>query len=102
MSVQHHTSEGHHPGPAKYVKIAAILCVITAIEVAVFYIPALAPVLTPVLLMLSAAKFAIVAMYYMHLKFDSRLYTGFFCAGLVIAGSIMIALLGLFGKFVGD
>lgn len=102
MSAQHHTSEGHHPGPAKYVKIAAILGAITAIEVAVFYIPSLAPVLTPVLLVLSAAKFTIVAMYYMHLKFDSRLYTGLFCAGLVVAGSIMLALLGLFGSFTGS
>ena len=40
------------------------------IEVAIFYIPSLAPVLSPVLLILSTLKFALVAMFYMHLKFD--------------------------------
>ena len=94
----HHHRESAHPGPWQYVKVATVLTVITAIEIAVFYIPALAPVLTPVLLLLSAAKFALVAMFYMHLKFDSRLYTGFFCAGLLVAGSIMLALLALFHK----
>jgi len=94
-------TEHEHPGNSEYVRIGVILAIITAIEVAIFYIPALTPVMLPLLLILSAAKFALVAMYYMHLKFDSRLYTWLFCGGMMIAGALLLAFLGLFGKIVG-
>ena len=71
------------------------MAIITAIEVAIFYIDALRPILIPVFLILSAVKFVIVAMFYMHLKFDSRLFTGAFIFGLLIAASITIALMAL-------
>ncbi len=86
-----------HPSPSKYLAIAAILAIITAIEVALFYIEAVLPVLVPVLLILSAAKFAMVAMFYMHLKFDEKLFSWFFVGGLVLASFVMVALLTLFG-----
>ena len=86
-----------HPSPSKYLTIAVILAAITGIEVALFYIEAVAPVLVPVLLMLSATKFAMVAMFYMHLKFDEKLFTWFFVGGLVLASFVMVALLTLFG-----
>jgi caa(3)-type oxidase subunit IV len=68
-------AEGHAPvhpqtGPRTYVVIAAFLLVLTVMEVAVFYIPALARVLVPMLIVLALAKFALVAMFYMHLRFD--------------------------------
>jgi len=45
---QPHGEEGHnHPGAKEYLGIAVILTVITAIEVAVFYVPSLKPVLVP-------------------------------------------------------
>ena len=37
-------------------------------EITVFYVHALRPVLVPVLIVLGAAKFALVAMFYMHLE----------------------------------
>ncbi|RMH13129.1 MAG: cytochrome C oxidase subunit IV [Gemmatimonadetes bacterium] len=76
--------------------IAIILTVITAVEVAVFYIPALHPVLPPVLLILSAAKFALVVMFFMHLKFDSKVFSGVFLAGLAIATFMVSALFLLY------
>lgn len=98
--------EGHavgpgHPSARTYVTIAAILAVITAVEVSVIYIAALGIVLVPILLVLSTTKFALVAMFYMHLKFDSRLFSAVFVSGLLIATSLIIAFIALFhGLFV--
>jgi cytochrome c oxidase subunit IV len=88
--------EQSHPSPKAYVVIALILAVITAIEVAVYYIPALLGVIVPILLVLSALKFTMVVGYFMHLKFDHKLYTGLFAGGLVIAATIVGALIILF------
>jgi cytochrome c oxidase subunit 4 len=97
---KHPQAQEHaHPGAREYLGIAAVLTVITAIEVAVFYIPALHPVLVPVLLVLSGLKFALVAMFYMHLKFDSRLFSWLFYVPMVIAALLIVALLRLFGHW---
>lgn len=88
--------EPAHPTATTYVKIAAILAVVTLGEVAVYYIEAFAALLVPIFLVLSATKFALVALFYMHLKFDSRLFSGFFVGGLFVAASIIIALMALF------
>ena len=88
-----------HPSPSKYLAIAAILAIITAIEVALFYIEAVLPVLVPVLLILSAAKFAMVAMFYMHLKFDHKLFSTLFLTGLFLAIGVTFALMALFRWF---
>jgi len=92
-----HTSEHAHPGAKKYIQIALVLTLITAVEVAVYYIHPLRPVLPPILLALSAVKFSLVVMFYMHLKFDDRLFTAMFLFGLVTAGFTAIAFLALFG-----
>lgn len=85
-----------HPGAKTYVLIAAILTIITAAEVAVFYVPALESVLAPILITLSAAKFALVVMFYMHLKVDSRIFTGVFLAPFSLAVAVVISLILLF------
>jgi len=89
-----------HPGASEYLRIAAILTVITAIEVAVFYIPAMQQFLVPVLLVLSAIKFVLVVMFYMHLKFDHPTFTWLFVLGLTIAGAIIVSLMLLFDAMV--
>ncbi len=91
-----HGHEQTHASVPTYLKIAVVLTVITAIEVMAYYMAALRPVLVPILLVLSATKFALVAMFYMHLKFDSRLFTGFFGSGLALAAAIVISLIALF------
>jgi cytochrome c oxidase subunit 4 len=85
--------ESAHPSNFAYVMIAVILAVITSIEVAVYYIHALRPLLLPILLVLSATKFAIVAGYYMHLKFDGKLFSYMFGGGLILAGTIVCAIM---------
>jgi cytochrome c oxidase subunit 4 len=95
-SASHDTASHGHPTAKKYVGIAIILTIITVIEVAVFYIPSMHPFLPPVLLTLSAVKFALVAMFYMHLKFDSRIYSWVFVVPMCFAAAIILALLALF------
>ncbi len=86
----------HHPGWQTYVVIGLILTIITAVEVAVFYIPAMHPVMVPVLLVLSATKFILVIMFYMHLKFDSKLFSTVFVGPLLLAVTAVISLIILF------
>jgi cytochrome c oxidase subunit 4 len=89
--------EHAHPTAGTYIRVAAILTVLTVIEVGVFYVPAFHPFLTPVLLVLSAIKFAIVVMFYMHLKMDSRFFTLVFGGPLLLASAVMLGLLFLYG-----
>lgn len=89
--------EEHHPGPGVYIGIGLILFVLTVIEVAVVYLDALAPVLLPILMVLMIIKFALVALFFMHLKYDNRLFATLFTAPLLIAVSLTLALLALFG-----
>ena len=90
------TTEAHHPGPAQYAVIAAILTVITIMEVIVFYIEAMRPLLIPVLGVMSAVKFTLVVMFYMHLKFDHVAFTRMLLVGLLLAFAVVMALLALF------
>ena len=62
---------------------------------AIYYIEQIAPLLAPILIVLSALKFALVAMFFMHLKFDNRLFTSLFVGGLILAGGLLISLLVL-------
>jgi cytochrome c oxidase subunit 4 len=89
-------AQHEHPTWRLYLTIGTVLTVITAAEIAVFYIPALRPVLVPILLVLSGTKFALVVMFYMHLRFDHRLFSGVFVAPLALAILVVIALVILF------
>ena len=90
------TGQVHHPGAATYPIIAAFLVILTAMEITVFYVHALRPVLVPVLIVLGAAKFALVAMFYMHLKYDGWLLTGVFIFPLMVATVLLVSLILLF------
>lgn len=97
--VHAHAHEDHtsgHPTWRTYVVVGFILTAITAIEVAIFYIESLAGVLVPSLLILSAVKFAIVVLFYMHLKFDSKIFGRVFFAPLLLAALVVIGMIMLF------
>ena len=87
-----------HPSGATYLKVALILTVITVAEVWAYYVPTLvaSPLFNPALIVMSAAKFAIVVLFYMHLKYDHRLFKALFTGPLMIAGATIVALLFLF------
>jgi cytochrome c oxidase subunit IV len=89
-------SEHGHPTAAKYIQMAVILGLITAFEVGVMYVHELKAVRPWILIALSAVKFALVAMFYMHLKFDHRLFGWFFVGGLALAASLILAFMTLF------
>lgn len=94
MSETAQTQAHHHPTPRQYVQIAALLAVLTGIEVGLYYTePTLGKLVTPALLILAAIKFGLVVGYYMHLKYEKRLLTGFFGAGFVLAGVIYAVVL---------
>lgn len=101
-----HAETHSHPSIGVYLKIGLTLFVLTALEVGAYEVvhrgqPAgfaqlLDPVVVPVLLVLSAFKFALVAMFYMHLKSDQRLLSGVFIFSLTIAAVVIVALIVLF------
>ncbi|PYP53328.1 MAG: cytochrome C oxidase subunit IV [Gemmatimonadetes bacterium] len=92
---EHSQNEHSHPTADVYLRVAAVLVILTVLEVGVFYVPVFHPVLVPVLLVLSGAKFTLVVMFYMHLKADSRVFTFLFGAPLLLAAVVMVALLFL-------
>ena len=118
MSQEHQVAEEHaedvhtgHPTPLTYFKVAITLSAITALEFGIFYVEWIGHAIIPILTLLSAAKFMLVAMYYMHLKYDKTAISMFgreipifslmFVAGLVLAAGVVFALMGLFAFFTG-
>lgn len=98
------TGVGHaHPTDRTYVGIALVLAVITGAEVVTFYVEeTIGALLVPVLLVMMIVKFVMVAGYFMHLRFDSNLFTRLFVSGVVLATLVYIAALSTFEFFSGD
>ena len=95
-------AKAHGPTTKDYWKIALYLAILTALEVLVVYMEPLKPVVVPILVILSLAKFVLVAMYFMHLRFDNPILSGFFGAGFVIAICIVLGILAQQGiSFIG-
>lgn len=95
----------HHPQPRQYVSIAIVLAVLTAAEVALFYleagVDAIGQNLTvPALLILSALKFYLVVAMFMHLRFEKRLLSRFFTSGAILAGALYLITLAALGAVV--
>ena len=97
MSEAEHTREQGHPTPLTYVKVALTLSFITAVEVGIFYIDMVPALFVACFFILSAIKFVMVALFYMHLRYDARLFSTFFFGGLLLAMAVVVAVLALFG-----
>jgi cytochrome c oxidase subunit IV len=101
---QHVATEEHeHPGEAVYIKVALILGVLTAIEVVLSYVKIgdSQLVTNGGLLLLAAVKFTMVAMYFMHLKFDNPVLRRLFVTGLLLAIAVYMAYLLTLHTFIG-
>ena len=87
--------EGGHASVGFYWMIGIILAVLTGLEVGAYYME-LGAIEVPLLLGLSIVKFVLVVMFFMHLKFDAKLFTGLFVAGLFLAVFMVSALMMLY------
>ena len=90
----------HHPTAGTYFKVGVFLTLITVAEVWAYYIPTLVAsrIFIPLLLIMSAVKFATVVAFYMHLKYDHKLFRSLFVGPFLIAATTLIGLMFLFGK----
>jgi cytochrome c oxidase subunit 4 len=88
-----------HPSAKEYIRIGVILAVLTALEVATYYVDVGSSLLVPTLLGLAVVKFALVVMWFMHLRFDSPTYARFFVMGLAGAATLYLVVLITFGVF---
>ena len=98
-AAEHATGEHAHPGPGEYIRIAVILAIVTAVEVAAYYITGLSDAVLIALLMgMMVVKFALVVLWFMHLRFDSRLFRRLFITGIILAMLIYTVVLLTLGR----
>ena len=107
-----HSGGGGHPSLKQYIFIAILLFAITIVEfVIIMDFPgeqervisdALGQTSATILLfLLSGIKFAIVILFYMHLRFDNKLFFWTFVAGMALALMVGLSLIGLFTAIKG-
>lgn|SRR5690606_36242894 len=88
-----------HPvhGTRTYWIIGAILFVVTALEIMAYYLEdTLGTAAVPIILVLSAAKFALVVMFFMHLKYDSKVFSGIFLFPFALGTLVIVSLIMLY------
>ncbi|MSV67153.1 MAG: cytochrome C oxidase subunit IV [Actinobacteria bacterium] len=83
---------------AGYVRIALVLAAITALEVSTYYVD-FGRLFLPALLIMMVIKFIMVVSYFMHLKFDNKLFSWIFYAGLILAIGVYCVALATFHFF---
>ncbi len=91
--------ESHGASDKQYVVIALILAALTAIEVSTYYVD-FGPLFMPTLFVLMIVKFVIVVSYFMHLKFDNKLFSYLFYSGLILAIAVYVGALATFKFFL--
>ena len=100
-AIAHEPELAVHPGPRQYVMVAAVLAVLTGLEVAVYYMTALPhPLLVALLSFFAFWKFVLVVLWFMHLRFDSRIFRRLFVTGLSLAFAVYLIVLFTFGVFL--
>jgi len=94
-------ARGRHPSAKEYVRIFLILGTITGVEVALYYRrDDLGSWFIPMLFGLAVTKFALVVLWFMHLKFDDRRFSRFFMMGLAGAATLYLIVLISFRTFL--
>jgi cytochrome c oxidase subunit IV len=95
-----HAGAGDHTWPdRKYIQLAAVLAIITALEVYASYADWLGPAFIPSLIIMMVIKFAAVVLFFMHLKFDSPIFGWLFYSGLFLAVGVYVGFLLTFQFF---
>jgi caa(3)-type oxidase subunit IV len=88
--------EEPHISNSVYLIVGGFLLVLTAMEITVSYVHALRPVMVPLLIVLAIAKFALIALFFMHLRYEKLELNVMFGFPLTIALIVFLALMGLF------
>jgi len=100
VDVEPEEHPGDHWSDLKFIYLAIGLAVITAIEVVLSYmVDDLGPIFLPALIILMLVKFFSVVSYFMHLKFDNRLFSLMFYLGLGLAVTVFTIALFTFRFF---
>ena len=99
MQEHRHPDEKPLPRISVYLFIGFVLTVITAVEVAAFYLNVVDWLLVTAFVILSLLKFVLVVMFFMHLRYDHKLFSIFFTGGLVLAIGVVLGLITLFDNF---
>lgn len=86
----------HHPSVSQYVEIGIVLAGLTAVEVGLFFAPVVRQVTVPALLILTVLKFLLVVAWFMHLRFDHRLFRTLFLIGLALALTVFAVVVVIF------
>ncbi len=86
-----HAADGHGASINTYLKVAGVLAVLTALETSTYWID-LGGFHTPFLLIMMVLKFALVLLFFMHLRFDNKLFGTLFYMGL---GLTLMCYLGV-------
>lgn len=98
----HEPAEEHakpHPTDKQYVMIGLILGVLTLIEVGLYYVD-IGALNNTTLLVLAVIKFAMVAMFFMHLRFDRPILRRLFVTGLLLAIGVYLIYLLTLGVYI--
>lgn len=95
-----HAPHREHPSAKEYIRIGIVLAVLTALEVASYYVDVSTSVLIPTLFVLAFVKFVLVVLWFMHLRFDDRRYARFFVMGLALAATLYLIVLISFRAFL--
>ncbi len=74
----------HDATDLEYVQVAAILALVTVAEVMTYFVD-IGDWLLPSLMVMMVVKFALVVLFFMHLRFDAALLKRTFVFGLVVA-----------------
>lgn len=85
-------SHAEHHGPS-YMAIFWYLAVLTVIEIAVIFLPIAKLAIGVLLVALATAKAALVALYFMHLRFETKTLGYIALTPVVIAALLVLVLL---------
>jgi cytochrome c oxidase subunit 4 len=101
-SVAHDEHTHAHPSDGQYVLIALFLAVITGAEVLTYYVDFFKqhfPILLLTLIPMMIIKFGVVAAFFMHLRFDNKLFRRVFITGILLATFVYMIVLSTFHVF---
>jgi cytochrome c oxidase subunit IV len=94
-----HAPHAVHPSAKEYVRIGVVLAALTGTEVSISYSSLPHGLLIGLLFVAALIKFALVVLWFMHLRFDDRRYARFFVMGVSGAFTLYAIVLISFKVF---